>query len=227
MDAQKLYKFDPMLGPYEEYPVGSLEWAERISQRLQVNTRAMSRNSVRHVRAVLRDIFSATKPPWEVWPKLSPIGTPDDYCRVVTGHSWSLLLQIVQELSEDEEPDLTFNGYVMRTELAKAQAEHRKQGVRTDLLPYEIRKSADHGADGGTSASYLLRRLAKDEAFAAILAAYERGEFKSVRAAARAAGLIKDQTPLQIILKQLPKLLSVDERATVRRALDEMETCDA
>lgn len=47
-------------------------------------------------------------------------------------------------------------------ELARAQAEHRKPGGN----PYEIRNGAklsEHGGDGGTSATYLLRRLAGDQ----------------------------------------------------------------
>lgn len=86
------------------------------------------------------------------------------------------------------------------TDLARAQVVHRKQGTRTDQLVYDVNKLPR----GGNGAAYLLRRLARDHKD--ILARYERGEFKSVRAAARAAGLIKDQTPRQIILKLIPKL---------------------
>jgi hypothetical protein len=48
---------------------------------------------------------------------------------------------------------------------------------------------------GGNDAAYLSRRLLRDapDTFAAL----ERGEFKSVRAAAKVAGIIRDRTPLQ------------------------------
>lgn len=52
---------------------------------------------------------------------------------------------------------------------------------------------------GGTGAAYLLRRLD-------ILARYERGEFKSVCATAKAAGLIKEPSPLEQIQKLWKRL---------------------
>jgi hypothetical protein len=48
---------------------------------------------------------------------------------------------------------------------------------------------SDKGGDGGTSAAYLRPRLARDHED--ILARYERGEFPSVKAAARQAGIVK------------------------------------
>jgi hypothetical protein len=174
----------------------------------------MSRNSVFHVAAVLRDMFSAEKRPWEIWPN-PPFGTPDDYCRAVTGHPWPALLQIVNELN-DGAIDIGFNAHVMRTELAKAQVVHRKQGSRTDLLRSDTTKLGDRGS------AYLLRRLARDHP--EILAQYERGEFKSARAAAITAGIVTPLTPYQIVLRQLPKLTD-EERAQFRRLLDERADC--
>ena len=46
--------------------------------------------------------------------------------------------------------------------------------------------------DGGNSADYLRRRLARSAP--EVLAAWERGEHRSVRAAAKTAGIIKDKT---------------------------------
>lgn len=61
---------------------------------------------------------------------------------------------------------------------------------------------------GGTGAAYLLRRLARD--FPDILIAYERGEYRSVRAAAKAAGIIKEKSAFEKICKLLPKLPNED-----------------
>ena len=61
---------------------------------------------------------------------------------------------------------------------------------------------------GSTNTAYLLRRLARDHPD--ILAAYERGEFKTPTAAARAAGIIKDKKPLQKIRALLPKLTAAE-----------------
>jgi len=36
------YEFTPMLGPAEHFPVGSVEWSQRISNRLQISTNTVS-----------------------------------------------------------------------------------------------------------------------------------------------------------------------------------------
>lgn len=66
------------------------------------------------------------------------------------------------------------------------------------------------------SAERIVRRLKRDAP--AIAEALARGEFKSARAAALAAGIIKPPAPLQQILKLLPKLTKA-EREEVARAL--------
>ena len=57
---------------------------------------------------------------------------------------------------------------------------------------------------GSNKADYLLARLARDHPD--ILSDYELGRYKSVRAAAIAAGIIKVQSPYEMIGKQLAKL---------------------
>ena len=56
----------------------------------------------------------------------------------------------------------------------------------------------------GTSQTYLIRRLKRDRPDIAERLA--RGEFKSARAAAIEAGIIKPDTPFIVICKQLKKL---------------------
>jgi hypothetical protein len=90
-------------------------------------------------------------------------------------------------------------------ERAKAQAKYRKQGVHHKNLKMKP----------GQTAAYLLRRLARDHPI--ILARYERGEFKSVRAAAKAAGIIKELMPFDRVMKLVPKL-TPEERAKVAQA---------
>jgi hypothetical protein len=84
-----------------------------------------------------------------------------------------------------------------------------------DLLPYNIRKLSENGHDGGTSAQRLLRKMAREHPD--VLDRYKAGEFKSVRAAAKEAGIVKDVKPFDQIKKLLPKLT-----ATERRKLKEL-----
>ena len=68
----------------------------------------------------------------------------------------------------------------------------------------------------GRGATYLVRRLKRDHP--AIAEALGRGEFKSARAAGKAAGIVKEPTPFDQDMKLLPKL-SEKEREAVRQAL--------
>ncbi len=182
---RELYLFPAMLGPSEECTVGSIEWAQRISGRLQIFTKTVSSNTVNLLADTILSIWQANPKPWEIWPEDHPFKTPDDYCQAITGHTWDGLFGALKEFGF--EGGLTEE--IMRADLARAQAKHRKQGTRTDRLPYKIRKSSDKGGDGGTGSAYLLRRLARDHPD--ILEQYERSEFRSVRAAAIAAGIVK------------------------------------
>lgn len=73
---------------------------------------------------------------------------------------------------------------------------------------------------GGTSAAYLRARLARDAP--AALAALDRGEYTSVRAAARAAGIVKVPDRLAAVVRQVERM-SRDEPAEVMPAGDVLE----
>jgi hypothetical protein len=211
-----LFKFEPMLGPCEDYPVGSVEWAERISNRLQLATESVTRDTVHHLKTCLEQIWSAPKPPWEVWPQGRPFGTPDDYCRAVTGHSWQSLIVTVEELTGEaiEPGGLTANR--MRADLARAQVEHRPQGKNHEFPSL-------HG-NRGNNVDYLLRRIEREAP--EFLDAYQRGEFTSARAAAKAAGIITEITVLDRMLK-LAKKTTYEDRRKLREKFDELDEIDA
>jgi hypothetical protein len=195
----KTYEFEPMLGPAEDFQPGTIEWAERMSCRLQIAAKTLNRDTVHHLIGTMQAIWQTKPRPWEIWPKEHPFLVPNDYCESVTGHDWDALMTHAEEFSEGK-----LDTRQMRTELTRAQIEHRSQGTRTDQHPYDIRKLSEKGGDGGTSTAYLLRRIAKKKP--EILAAYERGEYPSVRAAAVAAEIISKPDPYNEIVKRLEKL---------------------
>ena len=127
--ATALHKFAPAaeLGPADDYQPGSVEWAIRISNRLQIAASSLSSHSVLHLRNTVKAIWEAQPPPWEIFPEGKPYGTPDDYCIAVTGHSWEFLVGMIKEFSGDD--DLSTEK--MRATLARAQVEHRSPGRRT------------------------------------------------------------------------------------------------
>ena len=48
------YEFTPMLGPAEHFPVGSVEWSQRISNWLQIFTNTVSYDVEHHVARCLK-----------------------------------------------------------------------------------------------------------------------------------------------------------------------------
>lgn len=187
MSEVKLYEFPPMLGPCEDFSAGSKEWAERLGCRIQAHMRDIGYYGVDTVRKSVNQAIDAVPPPWEVWPD-KPCGSVDAFFKLCCGKTFEQIYALIDAYHEDH--DLARK---LGTAKAKTDGERISQGTRTDLgeLPYHIRMS-DKGKDGGTSESYLLRRLAKQAP--ETLAAYERGEFPSVRSAAKAAGIVKDRT---------------------------------
>jgi hypothetical protein len=207
-----LYKFKPMLGPAEEWPVGSVEWAERMANRLQVRVQSLSRDTAHMLLDHLRETWAAKPRPWDIWPVGRPFGTPEDYFRNVTGHSWASLLQTVAELTG--EAGLSVE--MMQAENARAQVEHRGPG-----RPPAEKPCASHDLKQGTGhAAYTLRRLARERPD--VLSRYEAGEFKSVRAAAREAGLVKTLTPFELACKIVPKL-TPGERQKLKEMLQQLD----
>jgi hypothetical protein len=199
---KQLHEFAPMLGPCEEHAVGSLAWAELISYRLQLLTQHVGVNTVNELLNTIRSIWRANPKPWEIWPEGNPYRTPNDYCEAITAHTWDGLIGAVKEFAGD---DFEVTEFEMRADLAKAQVEHRKPGAH---------HANNMMKQGSTNRDYLLRRLARDHED--ILARYERGEFKSVRAAAIAAGIIKKPTPFEQVRKLLSKMDDSGRRRVFR-----------
>ena len=72
---------------------------------------------------------------------------------------------------------------------------------------------------GGTTKEYAIRKLKRDRPD--LLARVSVGEL-SCHAAMKEAGFRKDPTPLQVVLRLLPKLDAHDLEATIRAARDRL-----
>ena len=119
---------------------------------------------------------------------------------------------------------------MVRSELASEHVDFDKQAKLDEMKLHgerepqpELGTNQYSGCDNitpktqrGTSSAYLAGVLKRD--FPEIAERLANGEFRSVRAAAIAAGIITPLTPLEQILKLLPKL-SEDDRAELRRQL--------
>jgi hypothetical protein len=80
----------------------------------------------------------------------------------------------------------------------------------------EERPKVSRASARGETAEYLTRRIARDRPD--VLERMKRGEFRSVRAAAKAAGLVRDLTPLEQ-LERWWKKATPAERALFRRGV--------
>jgi hypothetical protein len=203
-----VYEFPEMLGPAEDHPVGSFEWANCWAARLQGASRSVDQHTAMALRRIIFAISEVDPPIWEVWPK-PPTGTPEDFCQLVCGRSWEGLINDVIYHTKDEKIARHME-YDLRLKNAKAQVANRSQGTRTDLLPVQHTKLKS----GTGQRDYTLRRLLRERPD--LVERIERGEF-SVNAAAIEAGFRKKQTPFEIVIKLLPKL-SPGERAKVHAA---------
>lgn len=100
--------------------------------------------------------------------------------------------------------------------IAHKDLQHRlAQDLAADptVMPAPDHVGRGHRSDNitpnrGTDAAYLVRRLKRDHP--EIAEALARGEFKSARAAAIAAGIVKTPSLLERLLKLIPKLTQSD-----------------
>jgi hypothetical protein len=183
----ELYKFPPMLGPCEEYQEGTADWALRLGSRIQAQVRDIGYYGVDTVRKSVKMAVEAIPPPWEVWP-VPPCGSVDAFFQLCCGKRFDQLYALIDAFHEDHELARKLAGTRGRVD-----GERISQGTRTDR--FEHRSHTTKFNDRG--AGYLLRRLARSHPD--VLSAYERGKYPSVRAAAKAAGIIKEHTWLEKI----------------------------
>jgi hypothetical protein len=118
--------------------------------------------------------------------------------------------EVIRLLIEAGAPRPTDVDRKVDVEKARAQAAIISQGTRTDLDEHLSNRKKLSG--GGTNQDYLLRRLAREAPD--ILASYERGEFPSAAAAARAAGIAKKESPMALV-RRAWKNASAKERKQI------------
>ena len=168
------------MDPAEYHPVGSEPWAGRMSARLQGEFTSVDDRGIRRFLQVLETALPGE--PWRHYPPDQPWGSIEAWSMACFDLPFDSIIRIVREV----EPDRA-------RQLEKVLAEHQRDTVKPggDQVSEAAQSNHDKimNASQGTSAAYLLRRLARD--WPDILAAYERGEYKSARAAALAAGIIK------------------------------------
>jgi hypothetical protein len=179
------YDFPPMLGPAEDWPEGSPDYALRLGNQLNYTARNPGRLGVGPLVPLVRKAIEVR--PWLVWPTPpeGPCGSVDAYFQLCTGYTYNEITAVIVNLSRQPE---------LARQLALANAgtdSATREGDRTDLGEHRIidTKLSQRGA------AYVLRRLAR-AGRTDLLERFKNGEL-SANAAAIEAGFRKKPTPLE------------------------------
>jgi hypothetical protein len=192
-----------MLGPFERVQAGSPEWAERLGLGIKLEIEHTEKYGIERLEPLLQ-IALATKPhPWEVWPVERPCQTPDGYFQYAAGTGCDDLAKLVSAFKGDDYSLVR----ALRKATAIGEAAIAEQNTGGRGKPVD---DINRITSKGTSAAYLLRRLARERPD--ILDAYEGGEFATPTAAARAAGFNVDVPPL-VKLRRAWRRASPEDRA--------------
>lgn len=200
--AFERHRYPPMLGPLEAVPAGTPAWAERLGLRILHAIEHTGEFGVDKLMPWVTLALDADPQPWSIWPEDRPCLTPDRYFQYAAGTDCESIAKLVAAYYGEN------HSLVRRLRRSNAEgeaiiAEENKQaGIN---LRSDTTKVNDRGAN------YLLRRLARDRPD--ILAAYERGEYATPTAAARAAGIKVGPTPLEALHRAWRKA-TPDDRAT-------------
>lgn len=176
-------------------PVGSEAWAQRLRLELQ----AMVKELPYYAERVKRYIDLITeRSAWTLMNRAdgSRFSSFDDFCQ--TAEPYGLGRSPTEIRAYLEARFGKHATRVMTTKPAQAVGTNRHTS------------SGDNITSKGTSAAYRVSVLKRD--FPNIADAYAAGEFPSVAAAWRAAGLEKPRDPVAVILKLTKKLTAADRK---------------
>jgi len=178
-----------MLGPLEAVPAGTPAWAERLGLRILNAVETTEQHGVDRLIPLVEMALETGEPkPWNIFPEGRPCRTPDSYLRYVAGVDCVSIGKLIAAYKGEDHPLVL----KLRRSTAEAEAEIADENEKRG-------KANPHNdvmrASQGNATSYLLRRLAREAP--EILAQYERGEFKTPTAAARAAGFKVGPSGLQ------------------------------
>lgn len=183
------HQYPPMLGPLEAVPVGTPAWAERLGLRILNAVETTEQHGVDRLIPWIEMALGAKQKPWQVgWPEDRPRRTPDQYLKYVAGVDCISIAKLIAAYRGETDP--LVRRLLRSTAEAEAEIAHENK-----LGGVSLREDTTKVRDDRNTTGYWLRRLAREAPD--ILARYERGDFKTATAAARAAGFKVGPTELQ------------------------------
>ena len=182
LTEERPIRLSPMLGPWQQYDPGSVEWAKAIALHFQSNYWHIQRDgSVAPLVRIIRTALEAETPPWSVWPE-EVKGDPKRWVKRITGDDWDTVGTLLRH--GDPEAWNEISGAI-----AQWEAVNRTKGGDTSKVG-DTYKASDWDA---TEAQGIRRRLYKransgDGEAAALIRQLGTGEI-TVNQAAIAAGM--------------------------------------
>jgi hypothetical protein len=175
-----MFQFKAMRTPTDKLEVGSTEWKEGMSLRLQHAFERTEEQGVERLIDVLHNLLPHK--PWDEIPINHPCRRADTYFQGVTGKPWRIIVALVEPY--DRPLALEIESYCN----PGSGGDRRSDDFKHDNVMFET------PATQGNSLSYTLNRLRRKspELFNAVLA----GDM-SANAAAIQAGFRKQATPLE------------------------------
>lgn len=188
-----------LYGPRSLKPVGSAEWCWQTIELLKNRYRDVDErwHDVEDALSELEQVRA-----WDVVPPHSPYGSLDQMLRAELGIGADQVRSRVVDAKT-------------AAERAKPLADHGELGRG------RTRDSGRNSIKGGENADYLTARIARDHK--PILEGMKRGEYTSVRQAAKAAGILKDRVKVTPTVDGFLKAIRthLDEKQ-VRQLVDEL-----
>mgnify|MGYP000583100117 CR=1 FL=1 len=184
------FQFQAMRTATDSLPEGSEDWLEGMSMRVQYTFDQTEKFGVEPLVENLRRIFPYK--PWNYIPKDKPCKRADEYFEGVTGRPWKILLAMIQEYDSELAKQIEIEIPALNKHGGDRKSDNQVDNVN-------LNKSK-----GGNSKEYILARLNRD--YPEIAQDLADGQYKSVREAAKAAGLIKQESNLDKIKKLIGKL---------------------
>ena len=140
------FHFDNMRDATDNLTVGSPEWLEGMSVRLQYTFEKVEEQGIDKLIKVLRDLLKHE--PWNSIPKERPCKRADVYYEGVTGKPWRVLVALVREYDESLATEI--QAHVNSGKFRPTKDESGVNNINTSEPPK------------GTSEAYTLNRLRRD-----------------------------------------------------------------
>jgi hypothetical protein len=201
------FEFPPQFGPWTEASrtPGTPEWGQLATARLgSYVDQSSDYGSAARLRDYLAELLEEPKKPWEVWPAGNPCKTLDIYFQRCGGKNCEQVIALIEKWLGD-----TALAEKLRAAQTAADVEHRPHGGARRGSGFQA--AISRLKMGGTTTPAVLRRIAR-AGRQDVLDDYANGKFKSVQAAARAAGVAKPPPSVLVLCHRLWARMTKAER---------------